>query len=158
MVRALADNPISIVVRGQVSDTKLARMIGVDRETVRKWKKPVPGRENEYQADFAAACRACQDAVDADRIKRSMVEKAQGFVQRKVKKRVNELGKLEIVEKEETKMAGDVGAARLVLHNIQKQMPEAERWDTSDKIQATHEMGKSLAEFLKDFGSDDGDA
>jgi hypothetical protein len=152
MVRALVANPVSIMVRGKVSDAKLAAMIGVDRETIRRWRTLVAGRENCYQADFANACRACQDAIDAGAIKRSMVERAQGFVQvKKVREIDKDTGMMRVIREEKTRMAGDPTAAKLVLHNIQKELPEGEKWDTSDKVQNTHEVGKSLAEFLKDF-------
>lgn len=149
-VRSYVDDPRSFIVRGMVSDTKLAALFGVSKETVRKWRRRVPGRENEYQPDFAAACRMIQDAVDTDAVKRSMVERAKGYVQRKVERRVGETGKLTVVKEEKNTMAGDVAAARLVLNNTQGHLPDAEQWDTKDKVEQTHKMD-GLTELLNEI-------
>lgn len=139
----LSDCPQSILVRGQISDTKLGKLFGVDRGTIRRWRIRTPGHEAEYHADFAAACNACQEAVDEGRIKRSMVERAQGFVQKKRVRQAGEDGKLVVVKEEVVTMAGDVQAAKLVLNNIGKK-----DWNTAEKTDNTHHINE-LDELLE---------
>jgi hypothetical protein len=133
-IESLADNPESIIVRGSVSDTKIAGLLGVSAETVRLWKKPSHGRENQYQADFAAAIKKCQAAIDTGDIKRSMVVKAKGFTSVKVFRAMVADGdkgeKLKVVKKITETVAGDVTAAKLVLNNIDK---GDDRWNTAEK-------------------------
>ncbi len=130
MIREMADNPESILVRGQVSVTKIAKLIGVSPETVRLWRTLVAGRENQYQPEFAAAIAACQAAVDTDAIKRSMIARAKGFTQKKVKRILDEAGKVVGRQEEKITMAGDPVAAKLVLNNIDT---GPNRWNTADK-------------------------
>lgn len=130
MIAGMADNPESILARGQVSLTKIAKLIGVTPETIRLWKTPVPGRENQYQPEFAAAIAACQTAVDTDAIKRSMIARAKGFVQKKVKRILDDHGKVLGRHEEKITMAGDPVAAKLVLNNIDT---GPNRWNTADK-------------------------
>ena len=135
---AMAANPESIRSprTGEISDSLIAKLVcgGVSAETVRKWRTAVPGRESEYKPAFAAAFKACREAVDADEIKRSMVDRARGFTSRKVTREAVEdkdgKTKMVITKDERTTVAGDVAAARLVLNNIGN---TEDRWNTSNK-------------------------
>lgn len=151
IVAGFSGQPQSLMQRGKLSDVKLAELFGVVRGTVIRWRVRTAGHETEYHPAFAAACTACQNAIDAGEIKRSIVERARGFVQKKKIRQVGQDGKLVVVREETVRIAGDVAAAKLVLPNIQKQLPDDEKWDTSDKVNNTHELGKSLADFLKDM-------
>jgi ABC-type uncharacterized transport system permease subunit len=144
MIAELAANPESILVRGQVSVTKIAKLIGVSPETVRLWRTLVAGRENQYQPEFAAAIAACQNAVDTDAIKRSMIARARGFVQKKTKLIYDKDGKVCGKQQEKITMAGDVEAAKLVLNNIDK---STDKWNTAAKQE--HDVSNSLADLLK---------
>lgn len=86
------DNPMSLVVRGKISDTKVAALFGVCRETVRKWRTQVPGREAEFRPEFAAVYDKCRNALDAGEIKRSMITRAKGYTQVKKKKELTNVG------------------------------------------------------------------
>jgi hypothetical protein len=143
MILELADCPQSLLVRGQISDTKLGKLFGVDRGTVRRWRLRTPGAESQFHPEFAAACNTCQEAVDEGRIKRSMVERAQGFVQKKRIRQAGEDGKLMVVKEEVVTMAGDVQAAKLVLNNIGKK-----DWNTAEKTDNTHHINE-LDELLE---------
>lgn len=85
-----SENPESLVVRGNISDTKVASLFDVSRETVRKWRSFVPGRESEFKPEFAAAWKKCQSALDTGAVKQSMIQRATGFTQvKKVRERIN---------------------------------------------------------------------
>jgi hypothetical protein len=95
----------------------------------------VPGRLEDFRPEFAAAWDQVQDAVDAGAIKRSMIERATGFVQRKIIRAADDDGKMTIIREEKITLAGDVAAAKLVLGNIDA---SPQRWNTADKTDARH--------------------
>jgi hypothetical protein len=124
--------------RGEIAWSKIAKYLGVGRETLRNWRDP--SKPRHFKAEFAAAVKEAIEAVNADQIKRSMIQRAQGYTQ--VKKitevRENDDGDVTTVHRtEKTKMLGDVAAAKLVLPNIG---PEDERW--LDKKELTMAGGK----------------
>ena len=152
MVLEFVQCPDSIMVCGKFSDTKLAAVLGINRETIRQWKTPVPGRESLYQPKFAEACAACQANVDLGLSKIGVVEGSRKHTLKKTIKVLNiKTNKMQKVREEIQEKMPDPALVKIAFNNLQKHLPEDQRWDTSDKVKQTHEVGASLAEFLKDF-------
>ena len=84
--------PDAITHKGIISETRVAELFGVSRETVRRWHKLVPDFEDYYHADFAAVWDELQEKVDCSEIKRSMVTKAKGFTQQKIVRELRAVG------------------------------------------------------------------
>jgi hypothetical protein len=109
--------------RGQPAWKKIAEVLNKSEKTLQRWRDP---RSNYYQKEFAEAAKEAEEAAETGQIKRSMIDKAKGYILRKVVRETNKLtGKLGIVREEKTNIAGDVQAAKLVLANFG---PPEKRW------------------------------
>ena len=78
------DCPVALITKGVISDTKIAILLNVSRETVRRWRTIIKGFEGLYKPKFAETCHLLQEQVDTGDIHKAMTSKAKGFTQIKV--------------------------------------------------------------------------
>ena len=103
----------------------MAKYLKVSTKTLQRWRDR--SVKKHYKPEFAAAVKEATAAVDTERIKRSMIDRAKGYV--RVKRTVTvaetEDGEFTTTRTEREKMLGDVAAAKLCLANLG---PKEERW------------------------------
>jgi hypothetical protein len=132
--------------RGEVAWGKIAKLLRVSVETLRRWRT----RSGPYyRADFAAAVTQAIEEIDAGKIKRSMIQRAQGYTQRRTVTEIRDTpdGEITVNRTEKTTLAGDVQAAKLVLPNIGD--PET-RWMAKEG--RMHDVGGTLADLMREIG------
>lgn len=132
--------------RGEPAWGKIAKLLGVTNAMILQWREK---RGPYYHEKFAEACEEAIEAVDAAKIKRSMIDRAQGYTQTK---RVTEMretpdGDITVNRTEKTTLAGDPAAAKIVLPNIG---PKEKRWLVKEG--RVHEVAGTLDGLFKEIG------
>lgn len=121
--------------KGEIAWKKVAKILSVTQESLRRWRnKLISGKPNKYyKPAFADAAVACAEEVEAGRIKRSLIDRAKGFVLKKTVKETRETpdGEITVERTEKTQMGCDVAAARICLANLG---PKEQRWTDKHQV------------------------
>lgn len=117
--------------RGQIAWERIGKVLGISPRMMKRWRNPL---DAYYHKEFAEAVSQAQEAIDADQIKHSMIERAKGYTRTKT---VTTSGDVCTKRKEVEKIAGDPQAAKLVLPNIG---PEDKRWMEKTGIEHSGEV------------------
>lgn len=132
--------------RSEIAWTKVAKCLGVRPKTIYSWLDP---RKDTYKKKFDEAVEELRAEIDVGAIKRSMIDRAQGYL--RIKKTVTiaetDEGELTTTKTERERMMGDVPAAKLVLANMG---PVEGRWTPKEGL--VHEAGGSLAQLFAEIG------
>ena len=134
--------------RGEPAWGRVATLLGVNIKTIERWRKC---SGPHYHEEFADACDEAIEAVDAAKIKRSMIERAQGYTQTKKVTEMRETpdGDITVNRTEKTTLAGDPAAAKIVLPNIG---PLEKRWMVKEG--RVHDATGELAKLFKEIGEE----
>jgi hypothetical protein len=83
------DDPRPLARNGVISNVLVAKLLKVDKETVRHWRTPGSGH---YQKEFAEKITTLQEVIYAGDIKIGQIEKAKGYTQHKFTRELKETG------------------------------------------------------------------
>lgn len=137
---------------GKATDRAIASVLGVSRESVRKWRTY---GTKDFRPDFAAAIKKGQADIDCGKIKNAMIKRACGYKTKKTIEGqvIDKDGEVVDVEKKEIwTVAPDVAAAKYVLANHGR---EEGRWlDPKNKIEHSGSVGLDLSDVLKEIDGD----
>lgn len=116
--------------KGQPAWKKIAKILGVTNKTILLWREPMG---KYYKPKFAEACREAEEATHQDKIKRSLIQRAEGYVRKIITKveGTNDKGTYDEKKVTKEKILGDVQAAKIVLANLG---PKEKRWYDKQQV------------------------
>ena len=116
---------------GGFTDVKLAKLFGVSKSTINKWKHDHP--------EFSDSVKAGKEKYDTENVEDALLKRALGYKYNEITKEVDPLSKKvstsKIVRKE---VAGDVKAQTFWLRNRNR-----DRWPDTHKLDADVTMKKT---------------
>lgn len=117
---------------GAIAWSKIAKAMNASVESLRNWRDP--RKKKLYKKEFAKAAKEAREATDAGNIKRSLIQRAKGYIRTKKTVTISETedGDFTTTRTEREKMLGDVAAGRICLANLGK--PE-DRWLERQELQ-----------------------